>query len=368
MYQTVHGGIPLSTELLAQKWDLIFYTGNSAVARIVQTAAAKHLTPTVLELGGINPAVVTKNADVRLAARRIVWGKTHNAGQICLSPSYILVHSSIVQPFIAAIKSTLAEFYPNGVAASPDFGRIVNTRHFHRIKNLITSSHGQIVVGGSTDESQNFIEPTFITISDRHDPLIAEEIFGPVAAILPYDDLSSIPALIRAIGDTPLAAYIFTSSKDEQNFFMANTRSGGVTINDVILHGGVGNIPFGGVGESGNGRYRGIYTFDVFSNSRPVVTTPGWIDKLLNIRYPPYSRGKLNKVKSQIEGPSFDRNGREYYPGKIWKAVFLGAKGPKAAVVRWVLLVLGTFLVRRRLVGLWPVLKTLPVVGRFLTL
>ncbi|RPA87932.1 aldehyde dehydrogenase 3B1 [Ascobolus immersus RN42] len=367
LYTTVHGGIPLSTELLAQKWDLIFYTGNSTVARIVQQAAAKNLTPTVLELGGINPVVVTKSADVKLAARRITWGKTHNAGQICLSPSYIVCHSTHVDALIQGIKDTLQEFYPNGVKASPDYGRIVNNRHFHRIKKMIESSNGEIVVGGEFDESQNFISPTFVRISDRHDPLIAEEIFGPACAILVVDDFQSIPRLVRDIGDTPLGAYIFSNDANEVKTFMQNTRSGGVTINDVVLHGGVGNVPFGGVGESGNGRYRGLYSFDVFSNQRAVVKTPGWIDGLLNIRYPPYTRGKLSKIKGQVGAPTFDRNGREFYPGRIWKTLFLGAKTPKKAVVRYFLVLLTAYLARKRLVNSWPILATLPVIGKFLT-
>jgi beta-apo-4'-carotenal oxygenase len=213
-YTVVQGGVPETTCLLEQKWDKIFYTGNATVGTIIAKKAAETLTPVVLELGGKNPAIVTKNADPRLAARRLLWAKTLNAGQVCVSQNYILVHRDIFAGLIAELKVALQEFYPDGVKKSPDYGRIVNQRQFLRLKKMLDESRGKILIGGTMDEDDLFIEPTVVQVPDLNDSLVKDESFGPFIPILQFDDLDEALRISNEVHDTPLGVYAFGSKKE----------------------------------------------------------------------------------------------------------------------------------------------------------
>ena len=213
-YGVVQGGIEETTALLNEKWDKIFYTGNGKVGTIIAKKAAETLTPVTLELGGLNPAIITKNADPRLAARRLLWGKAMNAGQVCLSENYVLVDKDILPAFLAELEAALNEFYPKGAKNSPDYGRIVNQRHYHRIKSMLDKSNGKILFGGAMDETDKFIEPTFVRVDNINDPLMADEIFGPVLPIYAIDGLDEAIQVANKVSNTPLALYAFGNKKE----------------------------------------------------------------------------------------------------------------------------------------------------------
>ena len=210
----VQGAIPETQALLAQRWDKICFTGNAAVGRIVAKAAAPNLTPVILELGGLNPAFITKQADLRLAARRLLWGKTFNAGQVCTSQNYILADKEIVPRLVMEFEKALKEYYPSGVKASPDFCRIINDSAFRRIKAMIDNSRGKILLGGTMDEKERFIEPTVIQVDSVDDSLIAQESFGPLITILPVTDLDEAIRIANRVDSTPLALYPFGTKKE----------------------------------------------------------------------------------------------------------------------------------------------------------
>jgi len=215
-YTTVQGGIPETTLLLEQKWDKIFYTGNGAVAKIICKKAAETLTPVTLELGGKNPAIVTKRADIRLAARRLLWGKTLNAGQVCLSQNYILIDKEVVDTFLVEMKKAIKEFYPNGPRASPDYGRIINERQWQRLKTMLDNSKGKILIGGEMDEKEKFFEPTVIQVDSPNDSLLVDESFGPLIPILPVNDLDEAIRIANEVSDTSLGIYPFGDKKDTE--------------------------------------------------------------------------------------------------------------------------------------------------------
>ena len=213
-YAVVQGAIPETTALLDQKWDKIFYTGSANVGTIIAKKAAETLTPVALELGGRNPAIITKNADPKLAARRLLWGKILNAGQVCLSHNYTLVDKEILPTFIDQMKAAMQEFYPKGAKESPDYGRIVSDRHFQRLKAMLDNSNGKIIIGGTMDEKQKFIEPTVVLIDDVNDSLMKDESFGPLIPILAVNDLDEAIRTANNVQSTPLALYPF-GNKDE---------------------------------------------------------------------------------------------------------------------------------------------------------
>jgi beta-apo-4'-carotenal oxygenase len=294
-YTAVIGGIEESTALLDLKWDKIMYTGNGRVARIIAEKAVKHLTPLILELGGLNPTFITsKVGDAKLAAKRIAWGKVHNCGQICLSPDYVLIDPSVEAAFVEGYVSSLKQFHPNGSRELGQMSRIVNERHFNRIKGLLDNTKGEIVCGGQSDEAEKWIEPTLIKVDSLEDSLFSEEIFGP---LMPYyvvkGGIGEMTTIARKIGDTPLAAYAFTDDEQEQNYVLNSLRSGGVSFNDVLFHGVIPSLPFGGVGESGTGCYRGKHSFDAFTHRRPIITQPNWIESRLAVKFPPFPSAPL---------------------------------------------------------------------------
>ncbi|GLI76582.1 hexadecenal dehydrogenase [Penicillium ochrochloron] len=330
-YSVVQGGVPETQALLAERWDKIFFTGGANVGRIIAKAAAPHLTPVVLELGGINPAIVTKNADPRLVARRMLWGKILNAGQVCTSQNYLLVDKEIVPRVIEEFKKAYAEFYPKGAKNSPDYSRIINETHFQRLKSMLDNTKGKILLGGTMDEKELFIEPTVIQVDSVEDSLCTQESFGPFIPILPVENLDEAINLANGVQSTPLGLYPF-GSKAEIAKIINSTRSGGVSVNDAALH--IPTLPFGGVGESGYGAYRGRSSFDVWVHRRPITSSPGWLESILSIRYPPYA-GKLSKFKAASTlVPDFDRSGQKVTLGWLRFILTLGGGSAKAGAGR----------------------------------
>ncbi|KAK5454205.1 Hexadecenal dehydrogenase [Exophiala xenobiotica] len=351
-YACVQGAIPETSALLEQKWDKIFFTGSSRTAKIIAQAAAKNLTPVALELGGKNPAFVTKKADVRLAARRLLWAKTMNAGQVCISQNYILVDKDVLPSLIEEMKVAMKEFFPDGAKKSKDYSRIVNTAQFNRMKKMLDNTSGKIVIGGTMDAEELFIEPTVVQVTDPKDSLIVEESFGPLIPVLPVENLDEAIHIANETHETPLGVYAF-GSKDETNKVLASTRSGGASINDGFFHGIIPNLAFGGVGDSGTGAYRGKASFDCFTHQRSITTTPGWMEKLLAVRYPPfYGTDKLKQFnKMGSLKPDFDRQGNKKV-GWLWWLLTLGtasaSKGAsRAALIAGIYLAI-TMLMKRR--------------------
>ena len=337
-YQVVQGAIPETTALLEQKWDKIFYTGNATVGKIVAKKAAETLTPVTLELGGRNPAIVTRNADPRLAARRLIWAKLMNAGQVCVSQNYIMVDEEILPALLQQIEITLKEFHPKGSQENEDYGKIINERQWLRLKKLLDSTSGRVIFGGTTDQFTLFFEPTVVQVSDVSDALLQDESFGPLIPILPVKDLDTAIATANTIHATPLGIYPF-GTKAETDKILSQTRSGGASVNDGFYHASIPTLAFGGVGDSGTGSYRGRASFECFSHRRSVTTTPGWMERLLDVRYPPYTDEKLKKFKGMSEGkPDFDRQGRSTKGGVVWWVLGLGAKGTVSAGLRWAIL------------------------------
>ncbi|KAI9671960.1 MAG: hypothetical protein M1817_002309 [Caeruleum heppii] len=334
-YAVIQGAIPETTALLHQKWDKIFYTGNANVGTIIAKKAAETLTPVALELGGRNPAIITKNADARLAAKRLLWGKIMNAGQICLSQNYILVDNEVLPQVIEQMKVSMKEFFPNGVRHSEDYARIVSDRHFQRLKAMLDNTNGKILMGGTMDADDKFIEPTVVLVDDINDSLIKEESFGPFIPIIGVKDLDEAIRLANQVQSTPLATYPF-GKKAETDRILRETRSGGASVNDAFFHGSIPTLSFGGVGESGTGAYRGKASFDCFTHKRSVTTTPSWAEALIAIRYPPYT-GKLNRFKKMSSlTANFDREGRAKTSilGWLMSLGSLGGEG-SGVLIRW---------------------------------
>ncbi|MCJ1471452.1 hypothetical protein MMC13_000091 [Lambiella insularis] len=338
-YGCVQGGITQTTALLEQKWDKIFYTGSVHVAKIIAKKAAETLTPVTLELGGKNPAIVTRNADIRLAARRLLWGKFMNAGQVCISQNYTLIDHEVLPQFIKELKVAMKEFYPNGAKQSPDYGRIINHRQWKRLKEMIDNTKGKILIGGTMDEADRFLEPTVIQVDDVNDSLIIDESFGPIMPILPVQNLDQAIRIANEVHATPLGAYPF-GTKAETDKVLQEVRSGGASVNDAYFHGCIPTLAFGGVGDSGQGAYRGKASFDTFTHRRSITTTPGWMEGLINVRYPPY-KGKLEKLqKMNNSKPNFGRDGRVTF-GLVSYILTLGAGSALGGLARYVFALLG---------------------------
>ncbi|CAJ2502676.1 Uu.00g100700.m01.CDS01 [Anthostomella pinea] len=346
-FSVVNGMIPETAALLNEKWAKIFYTGGLTVAKIVARKAAETLTPVTLELGGRNPAFVSRSSDLALAARRLMWGKTLNAGQVCMSHNYVLVERDVVDDFIKCINATYKEFFPQGCQASPDYARVVNERQWDRMKKMLDTTKGRIVMGGELDRADRFISPTAVLVDSVDDPMMAEESFGPIWAILPYDDLDEAIKTMNTVDPTPLSLMTF-GSKAENEQIINQVTSGGASINDSFMHGCVSTLPFGGVGESGTGSYHGKAGFDCFTHQRTMVTTPGWMDKLLRVRYLPHSPGDFKQFQwMNAAKPDFDRDGRKTSGSGLgyWLWMVLGLGGPsvKGALARWLLVLVGAW-------------------------
>ena len=288
----VEGGVEETTALLEQRFDHILYTGNGQVARVVMAAAAKHLTPVTLELGGKSPCIVDEEVDVEVAARRIAWGKFLNAGQTCIAPDYVLVHESKERELLDAMKKALVEFYGEDPKQTADYGRIINERHHRRLAQLVAS--GEVVTGGQLDEQDRFIAPTILRNVAPDSPVMRDEIFGPILPVLTVPDVESAISFVNA-RPKPLALYVFTKRKPVEEEVVARTSSGGVCVNATIWHIANANLPFGGVGPSGMGAYHGRDSFETFSHRKAVVSKSTALDPKL--AYPPYTKWKQAIVK-----------------------------------------------------------------------
>jgi aldehyde dehydrogenase (NAD+) len=291
----VEGDAETTQAILAEKFDHIFFTGGTAIGKIVMAAAAQHLTPVTLELGGKSPCIVDADVQVEYTAKRIVWGKFLNAGQTCIAPDYLLVDRRIKSTLVAAIQAAIQEFYGDDPAQSPDYARIVSPRHFSRVAALLQS--GRVVVGGETNPAECYIAPTLLDQVSLDDAVMQEEIFGPILPVLEYEALGEAIALINA-RPKPLALYVFSKNKQLQERVLQSTSSGSVCVNDTVMQVGVSELPFGGVGESGMGSYHGKASFDTFSHQKSVLYKSFRLD--LKWRYAPYTSGKLDLVKKLI--------------------------------------------------------------------
>lgn len=288
--QVVTGGAKETTFMLKHRFDHIFYTGSSKVASFVTAAAARHLTPTVLELGGQGPAIITKSANIDLAAKRVAYAKFLNAGQICLSVNHVFADPSVHDSFVQSLAFWNDHFLSKGI----DRMARVNERNFHRLDKILSSTNGTVSYGGDRDLATRTFTPTVVTDVEISDSLLSEELFGPVCPVIKADYVTAYKQISKM--PHPLGLYIFSSSQAEIDEILRNTISGGVTINDCMIHASVPNAPFGGVGSSGMGAYHGVYGFKAFTHMRTVVALPMWLDGLMKVRYPPFSNENVKKV------------------------------------------------------------------------
>lgn len=290
--RVIEGGVPETTELLAQRFDHIFYTGNGAVGQVVMTAAARHLTPVTLELGGKSPVVVDRSANLEVTAKRICWGKYSNAGQTCVAPDYVLAHAEIYESLLAVLAQTVRDFYGSDPQKSPDYGRIVNARHHRRLAALLGS--GKVVVGGQLEESDRFIAPTVLRDVSPDSAVMADEIFGPILPVLPVGSVDDAVSFINR-RPKPLALYVFSEDDKVAASVIDRTSSGGAAVNHTWMHLANHDLPFGGVGPSGMGSYHAKATYDCFSHHRSVLMKPTSLDA--PILYPPYDETKRKLIK-----------------------------------------------------------------------
>jgi aldehyde dehydrogenase (NAD+) len=287
------GGIDETTELLKLKFDKIFFTGSTKVGKIVYKAAAENLTPVTLELGGKSPTIITKDANLEVAAKRIVWGKFLNAGQTCVAPDYLLVEQSVHEQFLEILRKYIQEF--NYQADSEHYTRIINHRNFERLLKLIDKN--KIYVGGNSNKEKLYIEPTILTNIDWSDEVMQDEIFGPILPVISFTDFNlTLHEILEH--EKPLAAYLFTNNSEEKEKFTHTLSFGGGCINDVMMHLGNENLPFGGVGNSGIGNYHGKFGFKTFSHQKAILEKATWGEP--NMKYPPYSDKKLSWIKRFI--------------------------------------------------------------------
>lgn len=322
MYPVVVGGVPETQELLKQRFDHIFYTGNCAVGKVIMEAAAKHLTPVTLELGGKSPCYIDKNCDLAVACRRIAWGKYTNCGQTCIAPDYILCDPSIQDRVIEEIRKSVKDFYTEDPKNCPDYGRIINQRHFKRVMALTEGS--TVAVGGENDESQCYIAPTVLRDVKSEAKVMQEEIFGP---LLPILSVSSVDEAIKFINERekPLALYIFTQDNKLIQRVIAETSSGGVLANDCLVHFSVSSLPFGGVGNSGMGSYHGKFSFDQLSHLRGCLIKQLKMEGMNQVRYPPHTAKKIGWARFFIL--------RQVELGKLGIVALLGVLAVVAAVM-----------------------------------
>jgi aldehyde dehydrogenase (NAD+) len=289
------GDAKIAENLLNKRWDFIFFTGSVKVGKIVAKAAAEHLTPIVLELGGKNPCIVEKSANLKLSAKRIVWGKFLNAGQTCIAPDYLLVHKSIKQEFIAFLKQEITNFYSENPKLSPDFARIINKDNWNRQIELIENQN--VIFGGISKEDDLYLSPTLIYEPSLSSKLMQDEIFGPILPIISFENEEELKTIILKY-EKPLALYVFSENTDFSNRIIKEYSFGGGCINDTIVHFSNNRLPFGGVGNSGNGAYHGKLSFDVFSHQKAIVKKATWLD--IPLRYAPY-KSKTKMIRKLLK-------------------------------------------------------------------
>jgi aldehyde dehydrogenase (NAD+) len=281
----VEGGVDETQTLLAEQFDYIFFTGSTRVGKVVMRAAAEHLTPVTLELGGKSPVIVDADADMAVAARRIAWGKFLNAGQSCVAPDYVLVHRDAEERLVSELARAVRRFYGPDPEVSADYARIVNDHHFGRLVKMLDSTAGRVAVGGHSNRPTRYMSPTVLTGVKATDPVMEEEIFGPILPVIAVDDVDEAVAFTRE-RPKPLALYVFTSSAETADSILARTSSGGACVNTTVLHLAVHDLPFGGVGASGMGSYHGRWGFETFSHRRAVLRKPTRPE--LGLVYPPH--------------------------------------------------------------------------------
>jgi aldehyde dehydrogenase (NAD+) len=293
----VEGDAEISQQLLAEKFDHIFFTGGTEIGRIVMQAAAKNLTPVTLELGGKSPCIVDRTTRLDYAAKRIAWGKFINAGQTCIAPDYLLVDRTIKVEFMTHLLKAIQDLYGDDPAVSPDFARIINQRQLTRLKSLLNS--GKVVLGGDVNEADRYLSPTVLDEVTWTDLVMESEIFGPILPVLAYDQLDEAIDQINA-RPKPLALYVFSEDKAVQDRVLRSTSSGGVCINDTVMQVSLSSLPFGGVGDSGMGSYHGRASFDTFSHYRSVLKRSMKFE--LNWRYAPYTAARLKQLRGIVTG------------------------------------------------------------------
>nr|WP_317632559.1 aldehyde dehydrogenase [uncultured Flavobacterium sp.] len=279
----IEGDVEVTTQILKHRFDMIFFTGSTAVGKIVHQAAAKHLTPVVLELGGKSPCIVTASANLEVAVNRIVFGKFVNAGQTCIAPDFIWIHESVKSKFLELLHKRIVACYGTDIKNSPDFPRIINLKNYNRLVSYLNS--GDKFFGGTVNEDDLYIEPTILNNVTFDDAVMQEEIFGPILPILTYNNLDEVIKHNQE-SEKPLAFYIFSGDSKEIQYLQSKTQFGGACINDVLSHIVNKNVPFGGVGNSGMGNYHGKFGFNAFSHSRGFVIRYNWLD--VPIKYAPY--------------------------------------------------------------------------------
>ncbi|CAH1640169.1 unnamed protein product [Spodoptera littoralis] len=304
----VEGGPQETTELLKQKFDYIFFTGGTSIGKIVYEAAVKNLTPVTLELGGKSPVYIDNTADIMITTKRVLWGKFINAGQTCIAPDYILCTKETQDKFVAAAKKVLQEWYGPEPQKSPDFARIINSRHFSRLQALVDASKDKIAIGGSYDANDKFVELTVLTNVVGSDKIMQDEIFGPILPIVPVENAYEAIKFINE-REKPLVLYVFSKSDKVLSQIVDNTSSGGMCVNDTMMHLAVESLPFGGVGASGLGAYHGKKTFETFTHKKSclVKNFSPIGEKLASGRYPPYTDGNLKMLNLLLRkrfGPS----------------------------------------------------------------
>ncbi|CAM6084451.1 unnamed protein product [Calypogeia fissa] len=304
--RVVEGGVPETTSLLGQAWDKIFYTGSPRVGKIILAAAAKHLTPCALELGGKSPCIVDSTGDIGVVAKRIAWGKwTSNDGQACIAPDYVLAEESVVPKLISKLKEALKGFYGDDPSTCPDIGRVVNSMHFKRLCGLLNheSTVEKVVHGGQVNEKELYIAPTLVLDPPMDSPIMQEEIFGPLLVIVTVKDVNEAIKIVRA-GPKPLAMYIFSTNSHVVEQILDETSAGGVTVNDCVMHFLQPDLPFGGVGNSGFGAYHGKHSFDEFSHKKGVLYRSLYGGGA--VRYPPYTAKKQKLIRALMSGSILD--------------------------------------------------------------
>ncbi|HDI1449841.1 TPA: aldehyde dehydrogenase [Staphylococcus aureus] len=292
--EVIEGGIEETQTLIHLPFDYVFFTGSENVGKIVYQAASENLVPVTLEMGGKSPVIVDETANIKVASERICFGKFTNAGQTCVAPDYILVHESVKDDLITALSKTLREFYGQNIQQSPDYGRIVNLKHYHRLTSLLNSAQMNIVFGGHSDEDERYIEPTLLDHVTSDSAIMQEEIFGPILPILTYQSLDEAIAFIHQ-RPKPLSLYLFSEDENATQRVINELSFGGGAINDTLMHLANPKLPFGGVGASGMGRYNGKYSFDTFTHEKSYIFKSTRLES--GVHLPPY-KGKFKYIKA----------------------------------------------------------------------
>lgn len=299
-YHVVTGGPEETSELLKERFDYIFYTGSTTIGQIVREAANKNLTPVTLELGGKSPVFLDETANMEVACRRMLWGKLINAGQTCVAPDYLLCTKEVQERVIPVMRETLKKYYGENPQKSPDLGRIINEKHFNRLRSLMEA--GEIVIGGEVDDKTRYIAPTVITNVKVTDPIMQEEIFGPLLPIITVDSIDEAIDIVNS-KEKPLTLNVYSKKNDVIKRFLESTSSGSVCVNDSIVNLSIDALPFGGVGKSGIGAYHGKSSFDTFSHKKSVLIRNYSMlgEKVGESRYPPYSEANMNYLKKLLK-------------------------------------------------------------------